>query len=91
MLDQEIELRAVAQHAEDDLRGQPGVARIERRGALEQQVGGIAAGFHLAEDVEGGDAGGGRHGDHRHDAGRFSKNPSPRKTLSGKTLFPSSP
>ena len=58
MFDQEIELRAVSQHAEDDFGGQPRVARIESRGARQQQVGGIAARFHLAEDVERGRAGG---------------------------------
>ena len=57
VLDQEIELRAVAQHAEDDLRGQPGVARIESGGVGEQEVGRIAAALHLAEDVEGDGAG----------------------------------
>ena len=58
--DKAVELRAVSQHAEDDGGGQAGIARIESRGARQKQIGGIAAGFHLAEDVEGGDAGGGR-------------------------------
>jgi len=53
MLDQVIELRAVSQHAEDDLRRQPRIARIERRRAREQQVGRVTAGFDRKQDVEG--------------------------------------
>ena len=62
MPDKVVELRAISQHAEDDSAGEAGVAGIESRGVGEQQIGGIAAGFHLAEDVEGGGAGGGGHG-----------------------------
>src|ERR1039457_6265402 len=47
VLDQEIELTAVAQHAENDLRGQPGIARVERGGVRHQEVRGIASRFHL--------------------------------------------
>ena len=59
VLDQEIELGAIAQYAEDDLRGQPGVARVERSGVGHQEVRGIASRFHFEENVEGEDAGGG--------------------------------
>ena len=59
VLDQVIELRAVAQHAEDDFGGQPGVARIECRGVGEQEVGGVAARFHFAQNVERQQPGGG--------------------------------
>ena len=41
-VDQVIELRPVAQHAEDDLGGEPGIARIEPRASI-QQVRSIAA------------------------------------------------
>ena len=52
MLDQEIELGTVAQHAEDDLRGQTGIARVERRGVGQQQVRGIASRLHFHQNVE---------------------------------------
>ena len=56
MFDEEIELRPVAQHAEDDLGCQPGIARIERA-VREQQVGSLAARLHLKQNLERGDAG----------------------------------
>ena len=60
MLDQVVELRAVAEDAEDDFGGEAGVAGVEAGGLFEQEVGRIAAGVDLAQDVEG-DAAGGRH------------------------------
>ena len=53
MLDQEIELCLVTEHAENDLGGETGIAGIERRGAGEQQIGRIAAAADFAESVEG--------------------------------------
>lgn len=52
--DQIIELRLVAEASEDDLRSEAGIARIELGGALEQQVGSIAAEVNFAEHIEGG-------------------------------------
>src|ERR1035437_2694461 len=60
MPNQPVELRAVSQHPEDDGGGEAGVPGIEGGGVGEKQIGGVAAGFHLAEDVEGGGAGGGQ-------------------------------
>ena len=63
---QVIELRLVAQDAEDDFGGEAGIAGVEGARAGGQQVGGVAAGFDRAEDVEG-DAG----RDTLHCQGRF--------------------
>jgi hypothetical protein len=57
--DQVIELGAIPEDAEDDFTGETGVAGIERGGAGEEEVGGIAAGFDELEDIEGGAACGG--------------------------------
>ena len=57
--DQIIQLGLIAQASEDDLGGEAGIARIEWRGALEQEVGGIAALLDLAENIEGNLARGG--------------------------------
>jgi hypothetical protein len=51
--DQIIELGLIAQTSEDELGGQAGIARIERGGALEQQVGSIATQVNFAENVKG--------------------------------------
>ena len=47
MFDQEIQLRAIAKHSEDDFRSEAGIARIERRRAREQQVRSVAARLNL--------------------------------------------
>ncbi len=52
-LNQEIELRLKAQHAERNFRSQPGIAGIEAGGEREQQVRGISAALHLPENFEG--------------------------------------
>ena len=52
--DQIIELGLIAKTSEDDLRSEAGIARIELGGALEQQVGSIAAEVNFAENIEGG-------------------------------------
>ena len=59
VLDQEIELRRIAQHAEDDLGGQPGIARIERGGVGEEQVRRPRSSFDTQQNVEGECSGGG--------------------------------
>ena len=59
VLDQEIELGAVAQHAEDDLRRQPGIAGVERGGVGQQEVRGIAPRLHFHQNVERQKPGGG--------------------------------
>ena len=59
MRDEVIELRLVAKCAEDDFGSESGVAGIEFCGLCEQEVGSVAAGIHLAEDVEGDCAGAG--------------------------------
>ncbi len=51
---------AVAQDAEGDVVSEGGVPGIEGSGTGEEEVGGIAAGIDLAEDVEGEAAGGQR-------------------------------
>ena len=59
VLDQVIELGAIAQHAEDDLRRQSGVAGVERRGVGHQKVGSVASRFHFHQNVERQKTGGG--------------------------------
>ena len=61
MLDQKIELRLDAQNAEDDLRGQAGVAGIEPGAAGEEQIGSISA---LVDKVQNIEADGTRGGEH---------------------------
>ena len=39
VLDEEIELRAISQCAEDDLGGEPGVARVDSGGMGEKEIG----------------------------------------------------
>lgn len=51
--DQVIELGLVAKASEDDFGGERGVARVELRGALEQQVGSVTAVMDFSEDIEG--------------------------------------
>ncbi len=51
--DQIIELGLVAEASEDDFRSEAGIARIELGGALEQEVGSIAAQVDFAENIEG--------------------------------------
>ncbi len=57
MFDQEVQLRPIAKHAEDDLGSEAGIARIERRRAREQQVRSVAARLYFQQDLERGDAG----------------------------------
>lgn len=52
--DQIIKLRLEAEASEDDFRSEAGIARIELGGALEQQVGSIAALVDFTENIEGG-------------------------------------
>ena len=58
VLDQVIELRPVAQHAEYDFGCEPGIAGGKSGGVGQQKVGSKAALLHLAEDVEDSGAGG---------------------------------
>ena len=51
--DQIIELGLIAEASKDDLGGEAGIARVELGGALEQEVGGIAALLDFAENIEG--------------------------------------
>ena len=48
-----IELGLIAEASEDDLGGEPGVARVELDGTLQQEVGSIAALLDFAENIEG--------------------------------------
>jgi hypothetical protein len=51
--DQVIELGLMAQASEDDLSGKTRIARVERNGALEQKIRGIATLVDFAENIEG--------------------------------------
>jgi len=53
ILDEEIELRAIAKNAKDDLRREPGITRIEPLGVRQQQFGSPSSAFHASQNVEG--------------------------------------
>jgi hypothetical protein len=56
-----IELGLIAKASENDFRGEAGIAGIQLVRAFQQEVGCVAAGIDLAEDIEGDLAGAGNH------------------------------
>ncbi len=56
-----VQLGLIAKAPKNDFGGKAGIARVERGGVLHQEVGRVAAGIDLAQDIERDLAGAGEH------------------------------